>query len=103
MQESYILSFMHYSLLRILRTERRRMLSLRELGLSPSQSVDVISWAPPRTNTAPEAALEGYFDASDRLEGGDVIIWFNNIEKDSRYAQWPSSLTGVSDAAKSTL
>lgn len=72
------------------------MLSLRELGLSSAQAVDVMSWSAERTGAAPETVLEGYFDASDRIEGGGVIAWFNNIEKDSRYARWPTSLAGVS-------
>lgn len=80
----------------MLRAERKRMLSLRELGLSSAQAVDVMSWSAARTGAAPETVLEGYFDASDRIEGGDVIAWFNNIEKDSRYARWPTSLAGVS-------
>jgi UDP-glucose:glycoprotein glucosyltransferase len=28
--------------------------------------------------------LDGIFDVSDRIEGGGVILWWNDIEKDSR-------------------
>ena len=84
------------SLLRMMRAERKRMVSLGELGLSPKQAVDVISWSSARAAAGgQQPALEGYFDASDRIEGGDVIIWWNDIEKDSRYSRWPTSLTGV--------
>ena len=31
-----------------------------------------------------KGVLDGIFDASDRIEGGGVVIWWNNIEKDSR-------------------
>jgi hypothetical protein len=27
---------------------------------------------------------DGVFDASDRVEGGNAIVWFNDIEKDKR-------------------
>ena len=92
-----ILNTSHNSLLRIMRAERKRMISLEELGLSPAQAVGVISWSPPRAAAnGQETTLEGYFDASDRVEGGDVIIWWNNLEKDTRYSHWPASLTGVS-------
>lgn len=80
-----------------MRAERKRIISLGELGLSPAQAVDVISWSPSQApEDSQETVLEGYFDASDRIEGGDVIIWWNNIEKDARYSRWPTSLTGVS-------
>jgi len=79
-----------------MRAERKRIVSLGELGLSPKQAVDVISWSSAPTAAGSEQpVLEGYFDASDRIEGGDVIIWWNDIEKDTRYSRWPTSLTGV--------
>ena len=36
------------------------------------------------------------FDASDRQEGGDAIIWFNDLENDGRYSMWPTTLRAVS-------
>ena len=39
--------------------------------------------------------LEGLVDASDRKEGGDVILWLNDLEKDRGYGRFGSSLTGV--------
>ncbi|KAF9513801.1 glycosyltransferase family 24 protein [Hydnum rufescens UP504] len=80
-------------LLRLLRRERRRILTLRTLGFSPSQAVDLISF--PGIGSAPSlsgSSLEGYFDASDRIEGGNTIVWWNDFEKDTRYSRWPSSL-----------
>ncbi|PPQ69221.1 hypothetical protein CVT24_000018 [Panaeolus cyanescens] len=38
------------------------------------------------------AVAEAIFDASDRPEGGDIIFWWNDMEKDSRYSRWPESL-----------
>lgn len=40
---------------------------------------------------------EGLVDASDRIEGGDVIVYWNDIEKDKRYQNWPIHPQGVSN------
>lgn len=39
--------------------------------------------------------LDGLVDSSDRLEGGSVIVWWNNIEEDTRYTGWGTDLTQV--------
>ena len=84
------------SLSQFLRNERRRMLALITLGLSPSEAVEVISHPTIEDASQPSQGLsEGYFDASDREEGGDTIVWWNDIETDSRYSRWPRSLTSV--------
>ena len=86
-------------LLRILRKERQTILSLTSLGLSASQAIDLV--ADPSIGRAASAqpgsgTLDGYFDASDREEGGDVLLWWNDIEKDRRYQHWSPSLVAVS-------
>ncbi|KAF8342557.1 UDP-glucose:glycoprotein glucosyltransferase-domain-containing protein [Cantharellus anzutake] len=85
-----------FSLIKFLREERRRMLALTTLGLSPAQAVEVISDPAIGHASQPSRGLgEGYFDASDREEGGNTILWWNDIEKDSRYARWSPSLTAL--------
>lgn len=37
--------------------------------------------------------LDGLVDSSDRLEGGSVILWRNDIEEDTKYADWGTDLT----------
>ena len=37
-------------------------------------------------------SLYPIFDASDRIEDGQVIFWWNDVEKDQRYASWSSDL-----------
>lgn len=39
--------------------------------------------------------LDGLVDSSDRLEGGGVILWRNDIEEDTKYADWGTDLTQV--------
>jgi hypothetical protein len=35
------------------------------------------------------------YDYRDEKDGGGVIIWLNNLEKDSRYRDWPSGLSAL--------
>jgi UDP-glucose:glycoprotein glucosyltransferase len=46
---------------------------------------------PPKWNDL----LDGLVDSSDRLEGGGVILWRNDIEEDTRYAGWGTDLKQV--------
>ena len=61
------------------------MQSLTSLGLSTSQALELLTH--PYISAAQSASdvLDGIVDASDRQEGGDVIQWLNDFEKDSRY------------------
>ena len=87
-------------LLRLLRKERHIMRSLASLGLSPSQSVDFLTHRIIYSAQQDSAGhLDGIFDASDRPEGGNVIVWWNDLTKDSRYAKWNPSLSAVSTMA----
>lgn len=71
------------------------MLSLIDLGFTPQQAFELISDPLIGLAQTEEDAGEGIFDASDRIEGGDVITWWNDIEKDKRYKSWPNTLQGV--------
>ncbi|KAF7297231.1 hypothetical protein MIND_00956200 [Mycena indigotica] len=81
-------------LLRLVRKEKTIMNSLAGLGLSRAQAIELLSHSSVSATQA-ESALDNVFDASDRPEGGDVIVWWNDLEKDSRYAQWPTSIHGL--------
>ncbi|KAF8994665.1 UDP-glucose:glycoprotein glucosyltransferase-domain-containing protein, partial [Cyathus striatus] len=97
LQEKYV-DVWH--LARLLRKERGLMLGfegvlgeyLEEDGKGREKLLDVI--AHPAIANAQRAGgmLDGLFDASDREEGGDVVVWWNDMEKDSRYAKWQPSL-----------
>ncbi|KAK6902778.1 hypothetical protein I203_108037 [Kwoniella mangroviensis CBS 8507] len=83
-----------YGLLRAIRTERHHVLSLTSLGLTPKQAIDLIADPVIGEAQVEDSPGEGTVDASDRVEGGDVIVYWNNIEKDKRYKNWPTSLGG---------
>ena len=83
-------------LLKNIRQERELTLALTSLGFTPRQAFELIS--DPligEAQTQPDPG-EGIYDASDRLEGQDVILWWNDITKDSRYQSWPSALGSAS-------
>ncbi|EGG08350.1 family 24 glycosyltransferase, partial [Melampsora larici-populina 98AG31] len=93
-----------FKLIQLMRDERRWIKSLTSLGLSVSEIRKLV------TDEQLNSALSGEggarsddleidpsilgerFDASDRLEHGEMILWLNDLEKDTRYAAWPKSL-----------
>ena len=38
------------------------------------------------------------YNYRDETEGGKVLIWLNDLEKDAKYDSWPSELGAVSDS-----
>jgi UDP-glucose:glycoprotein glucosyltransferase len=83
-----------YSLLAHLRRERKLISGIKGQGLSGPEVISLLSHeAISATQTEDEPQR---YDFRDELEGGNVIIYMNNIEKDSRYETWPSELRAVS-------
>lgn len=82
-----------FSLLDILRRERKLIDKFRDLGLSAQEAVKLLSH-PTLAESQAEDDSQRY-DYRDTLEGGQVIIWMNDLEKDSRYEPWPSDLQTV--------
>ena len=77
-----------FALLESMRRERSLVKSLRGLGFSGAEVVQVLSHP-----TISKAKVEGEaqrYDYRDEIEGGRVIIWLNDIEKDKRYEGWPT-------------
>ncbi|KAJ5960509.1 uncharacterized protein N7479_007659 [Penicillium vulpinum] len=79
-----------FSLLEHLRRERKLIEKFRGLGLSADDVVKLLSH--PLLTEDQGDAEEQRYDFRDDLEGNQVIIWMNNLEKDSRYESWPSDL-----------
>lgn len=73
-----------FGLLRLLKKERALMRSLTgDVGLSRSEAFELLT-SPDVAKSQVGGVLDGIVDASDRIEGGNVIIYWNDIEKDSR-------------------
>ncbi|KAJ8081870.1 killer toxin resistant protein [Marasmius tenuissimus] len=96
-----------FGLLRILKKERGIMKTLtsfklgdeEENWLSNGQAIELLThpkMAVAQDTSGSAAVVDGLVDASDREEGeGSVVVWWNDIEKDSRYAQWQPSIHGI--------
>ena len=87
--------FNPFSILNKLRSERDIMGQLTQLGLSPKQALDVLSSKHVQKALSQGTVLDGVFDASDRAEGGDVVVWLNDLERDERYANMKRNLREV--------
>ncbi|CUA68035.1 UDP-glucose:glycoprotein glucosyltransferase [Rhizoctonia solani] len=82
-----------FSLLRLLRREHQTVGSLMKANLTSEQAIHVLTNPAIGKASTTSGPTDGVFDASDREEGGGAIVWLNDIEKDQRYARWPTSLT----------
>jgi UDP-glucose:glycoprotein glucosyltransferase len=83
-----------YSLLAHLRRERKLINGIRSQGLSGSEVVSLLSHASiaeSQTEDEPQR-----YDFRDSSEGGNIILWLNDIENDPMYEGWPSELRAVS-------
>ncbi|KAJ5235324.1 uncharacterized protein N7469_004492 [Penicillium citrinum] len=79
-----------FSLLDTLRRERKLIQKFRDLGVSGRDAVRLLSHPALAEARADDEAQR--YDYRDETEGGNVIIWLNDLEKDSRYEDWPSDL-----------
>ena len=80
----------------LLHAERSTIESLTSLGLNPGQAIEVLTGKSVSESFNKGNVLDGIFDVSDRQEGGNVIFWFNDVEKDRRYGGWPANIEAVS-------
>ncbi|RKF62292.1 UDP-glucose:glycoprotein glucosyltransferase [Erysiphe neolycopersici] len=80
-------------LIDIMRKERRLISGMSILGFAPSEAIKLLL----HTEIASAQSPDGMdrFDWTDNIEGGNIIIWLNNIEKDKRYSDWPVSLNAM--------
>ncbi|KAL3477786.1 UDP-glucose:glycoprotein glucosyltransferase-domain-containing protein [Aspergillus californicus] len=79
-----------FSLVDHLRRERKLIESFRSLGLSAQEAVELLTHEAIAESVAEDAAQR--YDYRDEIEGGGVIIWLNDLEKDAKYADWPGEL-----------
>jgi UDP-glucose:glycoprotein glucosyltransferase len=68
------------------------MLALTSLGLTPDQAFSLLTDDDIVTGMTEPEPMMGIVDAGDEIEGGGVITWWNNIEKDKRWASTLMSL-----------
>lgn len=83
-----------FSLLDHLRRERRSIDKFRSTGLSAQEAVDLLCHESLAETLAQDAPSR--YNYQDEIEGGGVIIWMNDLEKDAKYQSWPSEVSAVS-------
>jgi UDP-glucose:glycoprotein glucosyltransferase len=84
-----------FSLLEHMRRERKLINALKDLCLTASEAVSLVSHSALTESQAEDEPQR--YDYRDTTEGGKVIMWLNDIEKDKRYEGWPTSHTAVSN------
>lgn len=84
-----------FELLDIMRRERRLVSNMESLGLSPMEAANLLQH--PSVSAAQSSSDVQRYDFRDDIEGGDVILWLNNIEKDKRYSTWSTDINAVSE------
>lgn len=95
-----------FALLRIMRKERQFVLDVEQLdqNISIKQAREILMHkgigAAAKTGVAADGrvtaeSLGEIFDASDREEGGDLILWWNDLTKDKRYSKWSKDIQEV--------
>lgn len=82
-----------YALLAHLRRERVLINGIRSQGLSAPDTISLLSH--PAITQGQIGDEPQRYDFRDEVEGGQVIVWVNNIEKDSRYQSWPTELRAL--------
>lgn len=90
-----ILIFKFISLVRALRTERKLIQSLQDIGFTAKESIQIIS-SPVLTKASrsSDKTIDGVYDVRDTLEE-PFVIWWNDLEKDSRYKEWSTNVQEV--------
>ena len=83
-----------YTLVDMLRRERKLIRGVTDLGLTGKEAISLLG--NPEVTAAKSGDETRRFDWRDEAEEGRVIIWLNNIEKDKRYAEFPTGLMSVS-------
>ncbi|GJN89390.1 hypothetical protein Rhopal_002370-T1 [Rhodotorula paludigena] len=89
-----------FALLRLMRKERGYINQLQSLGsrFTGQDARNMLINGGPKSNKGRprdriDAELLGeLYDATDREEGSQVILWWNDLEKDRRYKSWSTSV-----------
>ncbi|KAI9244442.1 UDP-glucose:glycoprotein glucosyltransferase-domain-containing protein [Helicostylum pulchrum] len=81
-----------FYLVRALRTERKLIQSMQDIGFTSKEAIQIIS-SPVLTKASrfSEQAADEVYDVRDTAEE-PFTVWWNDIEKDSRYKTWSSDV-----------
>ncbi|GAA6015304.1 hypothetical protein JCM10207_008942 [Rhodosporidiobolus poonsookiae] len=89
-----------FALIRLMRKERKYLADLVGLNkhMLGADARRILIDGSPKTKSGARGGmitaevLGELYDATDRQEGGQVILWWNDLEKDTRYKSWSKSV-----------
>ncbi|CAG8523322.1 6133_t:CDS:10, partial [Paraglomus occultum] len=84
-------SFEPFQILKLLKRERHTILSFTRLGLTAVQAISLVSSPMLWTKSADDVS-NNIYNIFDTSENGNVLMWFNDLEKDPRYSSWPAAV-----------
>lgn len=84
-----------FTLVDLLRRERRMINGVMDLGLTGEEAISLLAHKSVAEAKTDDGALQRFL-WHDEPEGGKVIVWLNDIEKDKRYEGFPRTLMAVS-------
>ncbi|QPG93890.1 hypothetical protein C2857_003376 [Epichloe festucae Fl1] len=82
-----------FTLVDILRRERRLVKGIRELGFDGASAVALLGHK--AVSSARDEEELPRYDWTDRPEREQVILWFNDLEKDDTYESYPKALSSL--------
>lgn len=89
-------------LLKAMKKERLLLKVLNKIGISSSDSIELLSHPMLSSQKGGSENSDDVYDVRDDSEKEDLVIWWNDIETDERYSDWPDNLFEV-DNYQSTL
>ncbi|OLN87623.1 UDP-glucose:glycoprotein glucosyltransferase [Colletotrichum chlorophyti] len=82
-----------FTLVDLLRRERKLIEGVRDLGFSGGQAVSLLGH--PKVAESKSDEEPPRFDWTDDIEEGKVIMFLNDLEKDERYQDFPNNLMSL--------
>ncbi|KAG1175838.1 hypothetical protein G6F70_003865 [Rhizopus microsporus] len=84
-----------FYLVRLLRDEKKLIQSIQAIGFSPKEAIEILSNpALSEGESMGNDIISGVYDVRDTPEN-PFVIWWNDIEKDTRYEDWPSNIMEI--------
>lgn len=83
-----------FNLVDMLRRERKLISEVRDVGVTGNEAILLLSH--PNVTSAKINDNSQRFDWRDDVEGGNVIMWLNDLENDALYEDFPTGIKAVS-------
>lgn len=84
-------------LLNSLKKERVLVQALVDIGLSPADAITLLTHPALAIQKNGNEEADDVFDVRDDSDDENIVIWWNDIENDDRYSEWPDDIFDVRD------